>query len=192
MSELKELSWSVPETVRPVPFEQLERRGVRRRRRRQVAAGAGVAAVAAVVVLAVVLPLGDRPNSLTPPIAAAWGCPAKPCDYTAVLMRDGVRATAMVSWAEYTTVRVGDEAMAVTRLRGDRFSSADPNWTVATLARLTAEGRKETALPYAKPTKRESIEKIVMSVDRGESWKTVQSTLWSVRPGRSPSTTAGH
>jgi hypothetical protein len=46
MSELKELSWSVPETVRPVPFEQLERRGVRRRRRRQVAAGAGVAAVA--------------------------------------------------------------------------------------------------------------------------------------------------
>ncbi|TDO44026.1 hypothetical protein EV643_11749 [Kribbella sp. VKM Ac-2527] len=44
MSELKELSWSVQEKVEPVPFEQLERRGIRRRRRKQALAGVGVAA----------------------------------------------------------------------------------------------------------------------------------------------------
>jgi hypothetical protein len=59
MSELKELSWEVQETVQPLPFEALERRGVRRRHRRQALAGAGVVAAVMIAVLAVVLPLGN-------------------------------------------------------------------------------------------------------------------------------------
>ncbi|MEV0790161.1 sialidase family protein [Kribbella sp. NPDC050459] len=59
MSELKELSWDVQETVQPLPFEALERRGIRRRRRRHALTGLGVVAAVTLAVLAAVLPLGN-------------------------------------------------------------------------------------------------------------------------------------
>jgi hypothetical protein len=66
MSDLKDLAWSVQEKISPPPFEQLERRGVRRQRRRR----ALVATVAAsVVVLAAVLPWSDRLGTEQPTIA---------------------------------------------------------------------------------------------------------------------------
>jgi hypothetical protein len=75
MSELKELSWEVQETVQPPPFEALQRRGVRRRRRRQALAGAGAAAVVAIAVLAVALPLGNSAGTETPPPAGRTAIP---------------------------------------------------------------------------------------------------------------------
>ncbi|TDW66265.1 hypothetical protein [Kribbella pratensis] len=66
MSELKELSWDVQETVQPLPFEALERRGIRRRHRRQALAGAGVVAAVTIAVLAAVLPLGNLTGTEKP------------------------------------------------------------------------------------------------------------------------------
>lgn len=65
MSDLKNLAWTVQEQVEPLPFEQLERRGVRRRRRRR---GLVVAAAAGVIVVVAVVPWSNRPNA-EPPIA---------------------------------------------------------------------------------------------------------------------------
>lgn len=66
MSDLKDLAWSVQEKVDAVPFEHLERRGVRRRHRRRALVAA---AAASVVVLAAVLPWGSQLNGEEPPIA---------------------------------------------------------------------------------------------------------------------------
>ena len=71
MSELKELSWEIQETVEPLPFEALERRGNRRRHRRQALVGAGVVAAVALAVLAAVLPLGNVAGTEKPPAAVA-------------------------------------------------------------------------------------------------------------------------
>jgi len=70
MSELKELSWDAQESVQPLPFEDLERRGIRRRHRRQALTGAGVVAAVAVAVLAAVLPLGNVTGTEKPPAAS--------------------------------------------------------------------------------------------------------------------------
>ncbi|QNE20814.1 hypothetical protein F1D05_26500 [Kribbella qitaiheensis] len=77
MSELKDLAWSVQESVEPMPFEDLQRRGIRRRRRRQVLIGAGTAVATATAVLAVLLPLGGsvgarRSRSLRGPQRRRW------------------------------------------------------------------------------------------------------------------------
>lgn len=72
MSELKELSWAIQETVEPLPFEALERRGVLRRRRRRVVAAAGAAAVA---VLVAVLPFGSDVGTEKPPAATVPTAP---------------------------------------------------------------------------------------------------------------------
>jgi hypothetical protein len=69
MSELKELSWEVQETVQPLPFEALERRGIRRRHRRQALTCAGVVAAVTIAVLAAVLPLGNMTGTEKPPTA---------------------------------------------------------------------------------------------------------------------------
>ncbi|WP_433016709.1 WD40/YVTN/BNR-like repeat-containing protein [Kribbella sp. CA-294648] len=69
MSELKELSWEVQESVEPVPFEQLEHRGIRRRRRRQTLTGAGVVAAVTIAVAAALLPLGNVTGTEKPPAA---------------------------------------------------------------------------------------------------------------------------
>ena len=187
MSELKELSWSIQEKVEPVPFEQLERRGVRRRRRKQALAGVGVAAATTVAVLAVVLPLGNKVGSEQPPIAvlptpapdkaaeavvrskdaqirqavvlsptrwaAAWnGCPGGTCKNSAVLRRDGLRATAPPTDLEYAVLRNGDNVVAGTVLAADSFSASDPSWAKAKLVGLTAQGRTVTPLQYARAT----------------------------------------
>lgn len=75
MSELKDLSWAVQESVEPLPFEQLERRGVRRRRRRQALAGAGAAAAATLAVLAVLLPFEAKTGTEKPPVATVPTAP---------------------------------------------------------------------------------------------------------------------
>jgi hypothetical protein len=70
MSELKELSWAVQEAVQPLPFEELERRGLRRRHRNQALAGTGVAAAVTIAVLAALLPFGNVTGTEKPPAAA--------------------------------------------------------------------------------------------------------------------------
>ncbi|NEA31552.1 sialidase family protein [Streptomyces sp. SID13031] len=84
MSELKDLSWEIQETVEPLPFEDLQRRGVRRRHRRQALAGAGVAAATAIAVLVVLLPFGNTPGTEKPPIATLPTAPVSvPVDQAA-------------------------------------------------------------------------------------------------------------
>lgn len=83
MSELKDLTWAVQETVSPLPFEALERRGVLRRRRRRVVAGAGVVTAAAVVVLVAVLPFGAKIGTEKPPVATVPTAPAPAVDKVA-------------------------------------------------------------------------------------------------------------
>ncbi|GAA2826457.1 WD40/YVTN/BNR-like repeat-containing protein [Kribbella solani] len=186
MSELKELSWEIQETVQPVPFEVLERRGIRRRHRRQALTGAGVVVAVAIAVLAAVLPLRNVIGSEKPPAgppasiqvdptaekliggkksgaagivyatptrwAAVWVSPGP--KYTslsaAVLVRDGVRATAPVRQNGYGVVRVGDEVLAMsspTSMKG-----TDPTWAQSVLVRLTAQGRTEKRMRWAPPT----------------------------------------
>ncbi|ONI78400.1 hypothetical protein BWI15_00535 [Kribbella sp. ALI-6-A] len=198
MSDLKNLSWSVQQTVQPPPFEQLERRGVRRRRRRQALAGAGVAAAMVVAVLVTLLPLGEKagteqvppvatvptapaPGSIEPLVppeqsgdsvvraqdaevrsmmfatpsrwAAAWAsCATAPCQYAAVLSRDGAKVIAPARRAPYATLQVGDEAIAVAGPSGEGFSADDRTWADAVLVRLTSKGKVETPLQYAPPT----------------------------------------
>ncbi|MGW6278208.1 sialidase family protein [Kribbella sp. NPDC055071] len=69
MSELKNLAWTVQEKVETTPFEQLERRGVRRRHRRQALVVTGIAAATAAVLVAVLLPSAGRPRTEQPPVA---------------------------------------------------------------------------------------------------------------------------
>jgi hypothetical protein len=210
MSELKELFWAVQETVEPVPFEQLERRGVRRRRRRQALAGAGAAVATTVAVLAALLPFGGKagteqlppvapptasvPGSIEPILppdgidqaaqavvrakdaevrsillatpsrwAASWAsCSTNPCKFAAVLSRDGAKVTAPVRRMKYTTLQTGDEAIAMAGPSGESFTARDPSWSQAVLVRLTAQGKVQTPLRYAKPTRTFSAGEILI------------------------------
>ncbi|WP_410786868.1 hypothetical protein [Kribbella sp. C-35] len=101
MSELKELSWEVQETVQPLPFEALERRGIRRRHRRQALTGAGVVAAVTIAVVAAVLPLGNVTGTEKPPAA---GTPASiPVDQAAEkLVRDKKSGMAGIAFATPT------------------------------------------------------------------------------------------
>ncbi len=193
MSELKEMSWSVQEAVRPIPFEELERRGVRRRRRRQALTGVGVAGVVAAVILSLVLPLGGR--NTTEPVApvpdspgktdaapgadqdadaliqgrnatlesvtmvtaghwaSAWkDCTGGPCRYGARIERDGRSATTPIRPSRFTTLQVGDEAIAVAGPSGATFTAADPSWPRTVLFRLSGQEQLRTVLRYAEPT----------------------------------------
>jgi hypothetical protein len=189
MSELKELSWSVQEAVRPIPFEQLERRGVRRRRRRQALTGIGVAGAVAAVILSVVVPLGGTDN--TQPVApvpsvpgktnenqsadaliqgrnatletatvvtaerwaSSWAdCTGGRCRYAARVERNGQSATTPIRTSKFTTLRVGDEAVAVAGPSGQTFTATDPSWAQTVLLRLTGQEQLRTVLRYAAPT----------------------------------------
>jgi len=101
MSELKELSWEVQETIQPGPFEALERRGIRRRHRRQALTGAGVVAAVTIAVLAAVLPLGNVTGTEKPPTA---GTPASiPVDQgTEKLVRDQKSGAVAIAFATPT------------------------------------------------------------------------------------------
>jgi len=158
MSELKELSWEVQETVRPVPFEALERRGIRRRHRRQALTGAAVVAAVTIAVLAAVLPLGNVTGTEKPPTAGpvdhaaeklihdkkasafdiAFATPTRWAssvwsspDYAAVLSRDGVRTTAPVRKNPYVVLRAGDEALALSM--PPSMKGSDPTWAQAVM-----------------------------------------------------------
>lgn len=191
MSELKEMSWSVQEAVRPIPFEQLERRGVRRRRRRQALTGVGVAGAVAAVILSVVVPLGGRDS--TQPVAplpdvprkstaapdadaliqgknatletatvvtaerwaSSWAdCTGGRCRYAARVERDGQSATTPIRTSKFTTLRVGDEAVAVAGPSGATFTAEDPSWRQTVLLRITGQEELRTVLRYAAPTSR--------------------------------------
>ena len=131
MSELKELSWDVQETVRPLPFEALERRGIRRRHRRQALTGAGVVAAVAIAVLAALLPLGNVTGTEKPPTA---GNPASiPVDQAAEkLIHDkksggvGIAFATPTRWASV-------------------WSSAQPGYTWNYAAVLSRDGVRTTA-----------------------------------------------
>ncbi|WP_328334349.1 exo-alpha-sialidase [Kribbella sp. NBC_00382] len=189
MSELKDLSWEVQQATEPLPFEALERRGVRRRRRRQALAGAGVVIAVTIAVLAAVLPLGDLTGTEKPPPAATTPRPVvvdraaedllrgadalrddvtfatatrwvatwsssyagKPT-YTAVLSRDGVRATAPVQERPYSVLRTGDETIALLGPSGDPFSKDDPSWPRTLMVRLTEQGEIKEPLHWAAST----------------------------------------
>jgi hypothetical protein len=131
MSELKELSWEVQETVQPLPFEALERRGIRRRHRRQALTGAGVVAAVTIAVLAAVLPLGNVTGTEKPPAA---GTPASiPVDQTAEkLIHDKKSGAAGITFA--TPTRWG----AV-------WTSPQPGYTWNNAAVLSRDGVRTTA-----------------------------------------------
>ncbi|MGY4771650.1 WD40/YVTN/BNR-like repeat-containing protein [Kribbella sp. CWNU-51] len=98
MSELKELSWEVQETVQPLPFEALERRGIRRRHRRQALTGAGVVAAVTIAVVATILPLGNLTGTEKPPTAGTQA--SIPVDHAAEkLIHDKKSGAAGIAFA---------------------------------------------------------------------------------------------
>jgi len=146
MSDLKNLSWSVQETVEPVPFEEIQHRGVRRRHRRQALAGLGVATATTVAVLAALLPFGDKArldgppvatvptakpspgqiSPITPPVDAQNVIRAADADVQTILMATPTRWVA--SWAScskepcrYAAVLSRDGATATTPVRQDPY-----------------------------------------------------------------------
>jgi hypothetical protein len=131
MSELKELSWEVQETVQPLPFEALQRRGIRRRHRRQALTGAGVVAAVTIAVLAAVLPFGSAIGTDKPPTA---GTPASiPVDQTAEkLIHDKKSGFAGIAFA--TPTRWASVWM-----------SAQPGYTWNYAAVLSRDGVRTTA-----------------------------------------------
>ncbi|MGW1340108.1 hypothetical protein ACWCOV_03565 [Kribbella sp. NPDC002412] len=127
MSELKDLAWAAQDAIDPLPFEQLERRGVRRRRRRQALVAAGAATV---VVLAAVVPWGTR-NDTQPPVAPSVpplvnasdpagealvrGADAEVTSVTlASSKRWGATWTSCNSWCTYAAVLQRDNQQATT------------------------------------------------------------------------------
>lgn len=130
MSELKELSWDAQETVQPVPFEALERRGIRRRHRRQALTGAGVIAAVTAAVVAAVLPLGNVTGTEKPPAA---GTASIPVDQAAEkLVRDkksGMAGIAFATPARWASV----------------WSSPQPGYTFNYAAVLSRDGVRTTA-----------------------------------------------
>ena len=179
MSELKELAWTVQEGVRPLPFEELQRRGVRRRHRRQVIAGAGIALVALVAVLAVLLPDSTR-DKLEPPVAqpdgatvitaadatlegfaasagnfwaSAWSsCTPTPCRYAARLNIAGLTADSPVSDRPISVMPTANETIAVLGPKTSPLSAADPTWKQSFVMQLSDDGRMLRPLQYAAPT----------------------------------------
>lgn len=131
MSELKELSWEVQETVQPLPFEALERRGIRRRHRRQALTGAGVVAAVAIAVLAAVLPLRNVTGTEKPPAA---GTPASiPVDQAAEKLV-GSKKSGMAGIAFATPTRWASV-----------WSSPQPGYTFNYAAVLSRDGVRTTA-----------------------------------------------
>lgn len=131
MSELKELSWDVQETVEPLPFEALERRGIRHRRRRQALTGAGLVAAVTIAVLAAVLPLGNVTGTEKPPTA---GTPASiPVDQAAEnLIHNKKSAFTGIAFASPTRWAAG-------------WMSARPGYTWDNAAVLSRDGVRTTA-----------------------------------------------
>ena len=131
MSELKELSWEVQETVQPLPFEVLERRGIRRRHRRQALTGAGVVAAVTIAVLAAVLPLRNVTGTEKPPSA---GTPASiPVDQAAEKLV-GSKKSGMAGIAFATPTRWASV-----------WSSPQPGYTFNYAAVLSRDGVRTTA-----------------------------------------------
>ncbi len=131
MSELKELSWDVQETIQPLPFEALERRAIRRRHRRQALTGAGVVAAVTIAVLAAVLPLGNVTGTEKPPTA---GTPASiPVDQAAEkLIRDKKSGAAAI-------------AFGTPKRWASVWSSPQPGYTWNYAAVLSRDGVRTTA-----------------------------------------------
>ena len=131
MSELKELSWDVQETIQPLPFEALERRAIRRRHRRQALTGAGVVAAVTIAVLAAVLPLGNVTGTEKPPTA---GTPASiPVDQAAEkLIRDKKSGAAAIAFGTPTRW-------------ASVWSSPQPGYTWNYAAVLSRDGVRTTA-----------------------------------------------
>ncbi|GAA3136473.1 hypothetical protein JOF29_001215 [Kribbella aluminosa] len=131
MSELKELSWEIQETVEPLPFEALERRGVRRRHRRQALTGAGVVVAVTIAVLAVVLPLRNLTGTERPPAAGTAG--SIPVDQAAEKLIGDKKSGAV------------DIAFATPTRWASVWSSPQPGYTYASAAVLFRDGVRATA-----------------------------------------------
>ncbi|MFD7160269.1 WD40/YVTN/BNR-like repeat-containing protein [Kribbella sp. NPDC059898] len=181
MSELKELSWEVQETVEPLPFELLERRGVRRRRRRQALTGAGVVLAVTVAVLAAVLPFRNVTGTERPPASM-------PVDHAAEKLiadkKSGAAGIAFASPKRWVSVwsspqagytyayaavlfRDGVRTTAPVRKNGwtavrdgadvlavsmpTSMKGTDPTWAQTLMVRLTDQGRVEKKLRWAAP-----------------------------------------
>jgi hypothetical protein len=131
MSELKELSWDVQETIQPLPFEALERRGIRRRHRRQALTGAGVVAAVTIAILAAVLPLGNVTGTEKPPTA---GSPASiPVDQAAEKLISNKKSGAFAI------------AFGTPTRWASAWSSPQPGYTFNSAAVLSRDGVRTTA-----------------------------------------------
>ncbi|MEV5967243.1 hypothetical protein AB0L70_36075 [Kribbella sp. NPDC051952] len=182
MSELKELSWEVQETVQPLPFEALERRAVRRRHRRQALTGAGVVAAVTIAVLAAVLPLGNVIGTEKHPASMPLDQAAEQVIHDKRAGAFGIAYGTPTRWAAVWAVsqpgytwksaavlsRDGVRATAPVRKNpyvvvrdGDEalalsmptsMKGSDPTWAQSVMVRLTDQGRTEKRLRWAPPT----------------------------------------
>jgi len=179
MSDLKDLAWSVQQQVEPPPFDQLQRRAVRRRHRKHLLVTATVAAATVAAVLSTLFPSEGRPTPDKPPVAtpsvqtsaftaealnsaalvsltrwsASWSdCRSRPCRYSAVISRDGKRTVAPTGSLPYTPLRVGNETILVAAPMGPDVTSDDPSWSSSVLLRSTARGPVQSVLRYADAT----------------------------------------
>lgn len=130
MSELKELSWEVQESVEPLPFDVLERRGLRRRRRRQTLTGAGVVAAVTTAVAAALLPLGNVTGTEKPP-AATTSKPAPVDQSGEKLVRNKKAVNISITYATPTRW-------------ASVWSAAQPGNTYSTAAVLSRDGVRTT------------------------------------------------
>ncbi|WP_427889278.1 hypothetical protein ACQHIV_38595 [Kribbella sp. GL6] len=182
MSELKELSWEIQQTVEPVPFEALERRGVRRRHRRQALTGAGVVLAVTVAVLAAVLPFRNVTGTERPPasmpvdqtaekliadkksgaVDIAFATPTRWVSVWSSPQPGYTYASAAVLFRDgvRTTAPVRKNGYAAVRDGSDvlavsmptSMKGTDPTWAQAVMVRLTDQGRVQKKLRWAAPT----------------------------------------
>jgi len=213
MSELKELAWTVQEGVRPLPFEELRRRGVRRRHRRQALTGAGIALVAAVAFLAALLP-GNSRDGLEPPVATPsgatvitaadatledfaasagnfWGstwssCTPTPCRYAARLNIAGLTADTPITDRPIAVMPTANETIAVLPPKASPLSATDPTWKQSFVMQLSDGGRVLRPLQYAAPTSTFSSGEILGQLTGTEEVTVLNTFEMSLRTLRLP------
>jgi hypothetical protein len=155
MSELKSLAWTVQEKVETMPFEQLERRGVRRRHRRQALVVTGIAAATAAVLVAVLLPAGRTDTEPAPVAPLPTPTMDKPGDTVvgaADAAIDSISMASPVRWAaawrscpngaacSYAAVlHVDDGGKSVTSARSQPYTTAQVGSDVIAIAAPSSE-----------------------------------------------------
>lgn len=193
MSELKELSWEIQETVEPLPFDLLVRRGVRRRHRRQALTGAGVVVAVTVAVLVAVLPFRNVTGTERPPAAipvdqaaekliadkksgaagitfatptrwvSVWSSPQPGYTYASAAVLFRDGVRATAPVRKNGYVAVRDGADVLAVSMPTSMKGTDPTWAQTVMVRLTDKGRVAKQLRWAAPTTEFTDREILLS-----------------------------